>query len=68
MYTPNTYPMYSYEEFTDELETLLQKYFGVEWKYWYDDRLTIVSETLARAYECREDGKYCGECNESEEN
>ena len=55
--------MYSYEEFTNELEMLLRKYFGVEWGYSYDDRLTITSETLARMYECREDGIYCGECN-----
>ena len=52
--------MYSYEEFRNELETLLQKYFGVEWQYWYDDRLTIVSLTLEKMYEYY--------CNESEVN
>ena len=52
--------MYSYEEFTNELETLLQKYFGEEWGYWYDDRLTIVSQNLEKMYEY-----YCNECEEN---
>ena len=50
--------MHSYEEFTNELETLLRKYFGEEWGYWYDDRLTIVSQNLEKMYEYY--------CNESE--
>ena len=54
--------MHSYEEFTNELETLLRKYFGVEWKYWYDDRLTIVSQNLEKMYEY-----YCNESEVSDE-
>ena len=68
--------MYSYEEFTNELETLLQKYFGKDWRYWYDDMPHIIapnvtiSETLEKMYEyyCNErDVKEMGSCNGHQE-